>query len=60
MDTDANGEVSQYEFLEYFASTKAASLKVLSWGGSHAAPPEQRPSGSNRSGRVSRKAQVPE
>ena len=60
MDTDANGEVSQYEFLEYFASTKAASLKVLSWGGSHAAPPEQTPSGSNRSGRVSRKAQVPE
>ena len=60
MDTDGNGEVSQYEFLDYFASTKAASLKVLSWGG---AQPEQTPGGGSEqwpSKRVSRKAAVPE
>ena len=69
MDTDGNGEVSQFEFLDYFASTKAASLKVLSWGGAPAAPaaPDAEPRGRGstrpagmRSGRVSRNAAVPE
>jgi len=33
MDMDRSGEIDEYEFLAYFAGTKAAGLNVLAWGG---------------------------